>query len=184
MEHGEIWKDVVGFEEYFKVSNRGRIFGKRSGRVLKGSVNSGGYLTINTRFDNRSGETARFLIHRAVAEAFIEEPYDLKYLKDFSHYKIIPVNHKDGDKTNNAVENLEWCSYSDNSRHAVDIGLIVHQKGLENPNFKLNKDQVIYILDHYKPRHREFGARALGRKFGVSHEVVSRAYDFYSDGKL
>ena len=185
MEEEEIWKDVVGFEDYFMISSLGNLFSKRTSKLLKKNIHPHGYYTIATRIGGRFGQCFCFKLHRLVAEAFLDAPED--YLVDESEktfYKKVIVNHKDGNKLNNKVENLEWCSHKENSRHAVDIGLIVHRKGLENPNFKLNKDQVIYILDHYKPRHREFGARALGRKFGVSHEVVSSAYDFYSDGKL
>lgn len=177
----EIWKDVVGFEDYFKISNLGRVLGKRSSRILKGSVCSSGYISIHTRFGSRQGPTGRFLVHRAVAEAFLAPPpeYLLK-LKTTTFYGIVPVNHKDGDKFNNRIDNLEWCSYSENSSHAVLNGLTSHPKGLDNPLFKLTEEQVKYIVDNYKPRDSKFGSRALGRLFSVDHNAVLKAYKLYS----
>lgn len=90
----EIWKDVENYEEYYQISNYGRIRNKKQKRILKPSK-SGGYYHISLRYGNKK----EFLIHRLVAEAFIPNPYNYKY-----------VNHKDENKFNNFVENLEWCT--------------------------------------------------------------------------
>lgn len=112
----EVWKDVVGFEGRYQISSLGNmrsltrettykngniatIKGKPL-RVVKGSKN--GYLMITL------DSARRFTVHRLVAHAFLGTPGDDEKT----------VNHKDGDKTNNRVENLEWSSYGDNNRHA------------------------------------------------------------------
>jgi hypothetical protein len=111
----ETWKPVVGFEDRYRVSNLGRIKGLRPGKKYTGNhilteyVHSNGYVYI-CLYDNR-GHTIR--LHRVVAEAFIgTRPTGYQ------------VNHKDGDKANNRIENLEYVTASENAIHAVRLGLM------------------------------------------------------------
>lgn len=90
----EIWKDVADYEDYYQVSNLGRIRNKITHRILKPSK-SNGYYHISLRY----GSKKEFLIHRLVAKAFIPNPLNFSY-----------VNHKDENKLNNSAENLEWCT--------------------------------------------------------------------------
>lgn len=106
----EIWKDVKGLEGKYQVSNFGRVKSlhynqKNYSKVLKPQTNRCGYQTVNI------GKKVR-TIHRLVAIAFIPNPKEL-----------CQVNHKDGNKTNNHVQNLEWCSVSENNLHAYRTGL-------------------------------------------------------------
>lgn len=101
----EVWKNIKGFEHY-QVSRNGRIKSLRLGRMLKPSINHGGYLYV------RLNGSRHKKVHRIVAEAFIPNPY----LKP-------TVNHRDGNKQNNSVENLEWATYSENLFHAHKTGL-------------------------------------------------------------
>jgi len=114
---GEIWKDVKGYEGFYEVSNMGNVRSldriekfmrcgkitrrKKKGRILI-PVKRDEYLGVclSKRKTRKS-----YLIHRLVAEAFLPNPYDLPQ-----------VNHKDEDKNNNAVYNLEWCTakFNDN----------------------------------------------------------------------
>ena len=105
----EIWKDIVGYEGKYKVSNNGNIkatsynrMGKE--RILSGRI-TGGYSRI-ALYNN--GKVANKYVHRLVAEHFIQNP---------NNYK--EVNHIDGNKLNNHVDNLEWVSAKQNSTHAV-----------------------------------------------------------------
>ena len=98
----EIWKDKKDYEGLYQVSNLSRVksikFGKE--RILKPVTNSSGYLFVKLCKD---GKVKAFTVHRLVAEAFIPNPDNLPC-----------VNHKDECKSNNVVNNLEWCSYSYN----------------------------------------------------------------------
>ena len=110
----EIWKDVKGFEGIYQVSNLGRIKGlKRISkdhrylpeRILSGSLYSNGYIVVKLRYN---GMLKRTSIHRLVAEHFIPNPN-----------KYPCINHKDENKRNNKVENLEWCSQKYNSNYGT-----------------------------------------------------------------
>jgi len=78
------------------------------------------------------------------------------------------VNHLDGVKTNNNVENLEWVTPSENIKHAYDTGLSKPR----TQERKLSKEDVAYVVSAYTPYDREFGARALARKFCVDKNTI------------
>lgn len=101
---------VNGYSDRYLVTKSGVVFDFVKGRVLTRTVNSRGYLTVSLQ--DKSGNRKNIFLHRIVATAFISNP---------NHYPC--VNHKNGDKTDNRVENLEWCSYEDNINHAYVMGL-------------------------------------------------------------
>ena len=115
MNDSEVWKDVAGYEGLYKVSNKGNVFSverkdtlgrKRGGVKLRPSHNNtGGYLSVDL-YKNGIKEKKR--VHRLVAEVFIPNP---NYHSE--------INHKDENKTNNHVENLEWCTSKYNINHGT-----------------------------------------------------------------
>lgn len=170
----ELWRDVVGFEEYFKISSFGNLYSKRTNKILKQSINKNGYCQVSTRIGGRLGKSYCFKVHRIVAEAFFGEPSkELLEESKNTFYGKVCVNHKDGVKTNNRIENLEWISSQGNAKHAYDLGLSVPKKGLENPTSKLSQEDVLFIREKYTPYCSKFGARALANTFGVSHSTIS-----------
>lgn len=126
---------IKGFDGY-SVSEGGKVYSDKSkskGCEIKGWVNNSGYrqvrlYTLPDVYGNQ--DTTDPLVHRLVAEAFIPNPEG----------KPI-VNHKDGNKLNNRVENLEWCTASENLSHAYKLGL-ADIKGEKHPCCKLSEVQV------------------------------------------
>lgn len=101
----EVWKDIEGYKGLYQVSSWGRVKNYRSGRVLKCDKTTYGYLRV-TLVNN--GNIQHQLVHRLVAEAFIPNPENKPQ-----------VNHIDENKENNCVENLEWCTRSENMNHGT-----------------------------------------------------------------
>lgn len=133
----EEWKPIEGFGNYYEVSNLGRIRSKDrefNGKLFLGKLkkltetskrnNNQGYLC--TRIKDIDGKSKCLYVHILVAKTFLPNPYNK-----------ITVNHKDGNKHNNCVNNLEWCTYSENNKHAIDVGLRKKYVGfLKNYNEK------------------------------------------------
>ena len=100
----ENWKDIKGYEGIYQVSDRGRIKNVRTGRILKPML-AGAYLYVGFW---RNNHKKCYKIHRLVAEAFIPNPDNLPQ-----------VNHKDENKLNNNLDNLEWCTAKYNSNYGT-----------------------------------------------------------------
>lgn len=163
----EIWKDMVGYEEYFKVSNLGNVYSKRTNRLLKLTKSKTGYLCFSTRLGGRASKAILFRVHREVAKAFISVPDNLIGYENNNYYGIIPVNHVDGNKLNNIVSNLEWVTHKENTKHAMDIGLISREE-------KLTQEQIDYIIENYDPNNKKvYGKSALSRHLNCSRYIVS-----------
>lgn len=125
----EEWKDVVDYEDYFKISNFGRVFSKRSGKILSPG-SSGDYYSISTRLHGRKSKSICLKIHRMVAKTFLDKDENRHY-----------VNHIDGNKLNNRVDNLEWVTPSENIKHAFKNDLLKSNK-LYRKTTKLNWELV------------------------------------------
>lgn len=165
----EKWLDVVGFEDYFKVSNLGRVFSKRTNKVLKQGLSKTGYLVISTKIGGRCGKYYCLKVHRLVADTFLKNTYNKPF-----------VNHIDGNKLNNNVDNLEWCTAKENVQHAIETGLYDVEKRKIKGELKtlsnFNAEHLMFIKSNYKPKDRHFGARSLGRMFNVSHNTIIKTF--------
>jgi hypothetical protein len=123
----EQWKDIVGYEGFYQVSDKGRVrsvdrvvtqqgrgkafAGQRKGRILKQRAQNGGYMLVWLSKQDKKKKAVT--VHRLVAQAFIDNPNNYGF-----------VNHKDGHKNNNTVQNLEWCTKSQNTKHAYQNNLM------------------------------------------------------------
>lgn len=125
-------KTIEGFDDY-TITERGDILShkRQEQRKLKPDLNKEGYLRVVL---SSNGETFRYSIHRLVAIHFIQNPENKPF-----------VNHIDGNKQNNNVENLEWCDCSENTKHAFDNMLRVH--GENAPNAQLSDEVVIKVCE-------------------------------------
>lgn len=146
----------------FEISTYGRLKNVKTQYIYNPSVLSSGYYSVRTTLGKRNNKL-HILIHKAVAYTFLKNPNNLP-----------EVNHKDGNKLNNCVENLEWCTSHENQQHKYDIGLF--DKKLisyeNNHNAKLTFENVKYIRENYVPYSREFGSRAMSRKFNVDKTTI------------
>ena len=102
----EIWKDIEGYEGLYQISNMGRVKALKKGIIRKPRLGRG-YLYLNLC---KNGMKKTFKIHRLVAKAFIPNPQNLKC-----------VNHKDENKLNNVVYNLEWCTFKYNTNYGTSL---------------------------------------------------------------
>jgi hypothetical protein len=166
----EIWKFVDGYLNLYSVSNFGSV--KRNdgcvlrgkskvfvkGRVLSLKKHRDGYLNVNLSI-NGSQKTEG--IHRLVAKAFIPNP---KNKPD--------VNHIDGNKLNNCVENLEWATKSENSKHAWDSGLLSRDNILKNrkKKFFVSNEMIEIIKKEYVPYYNS--AKKLSEKYKLKYSAV------------
>lgn len=125
-----MWKQIVydGFETSYEVNENGEVRNGKTGYVLKLQPTKDEYYSVSLRVNNRPRMCR---VHRLVAMAFIPNPEN----------KPI-VNHKDGNRINNKVENLEWVTYSENTQHAVDTGLKPAAKTVEVAQYNLDGTKI------------------------------------------
>ena len=108
----EKWKPIKGYERY-EISSIGNVRNSKTGRILKKDKSRNYYEVVLSQ----QGKTKKYAIHRLVAEHFINNPKNKPQ-----------VNHKDGNKLNNNIENLEWVTVSENIKHSYTNGLQIHNQ--------------------------------------------------------
>ena len=162
-------KPIKGFEELYEISDDGYVITLQrqlptmqskytlNERKTKGFKNANGYLAFD--FRRRGGKVVP--VHRLVAQAFIPNPENKPQ-----------VNHINGIKTDNRVENLEWCTNSENQIHAFKNGL--QKNNFQHPNSKLSYDDVIYIKTHYQKGVLGKGMTCLAKKFNVCRSTIQQ----------
>lgn len=163
----EEWRSVVGYEGVYSVSSRGRVRrelggrGSTSGRILTCKVAPNRYLHVDLSFRDRK---RRYLIHRLVAMAFIGTPPNGDSV----------VNHLNGEKSDNRVANLEWCTVAENNRHAHRTGLAKSRplRGEQNGRAILSSEQVSAI----RRLKGIVGARDLALLTGVCRSAIQRIH--------
>lgn len=104
-----MWKDIPDWEQFYEVNEFGEVRSKKTGNLIAGDINSVGYYRICLYHNNKR---KRFFRHRLVAQLFLPNPNNLP-----------EVNHNDGNKSNNHVSNLVWCTRTENEREARRIGI-------------------------------------------------------------
>lgn len=126
----EFWKDIPGYEGYYKISTYGNIFGIKRGKPLSQFSDKRGYMRVNLCKNGK--RQYQLTVHRLIAKTFL--PYPPKKLKTWR----VEVNHKDENKLNNRIENLEWCEGEYNNEYGT------HR---ERSKLKMQKPIAQYKLD-------------------------------------
>ena len=174
----EMWKPAIGYEGLYEVSNTGRVRGlERTVSTPKGETKHirsaekvltdvHGYLYC---YLYKNGQGKRYAVHRLVAFAFLPNPGNKR-----------EINHLDGNKHNNCVENLEWVTRKENQRHAIQTGLWkqYERSGKKNPMYGKHhtesaKEKIAAV--HINTKHSEAAKEKMsrahkGRKFTDSHK--------------
>lgn len=151
-------KKIPFLNDYY-ITEDGEIFSSKRGRLkkLKSKIDTSRYLRIGLRDNN--GKERKYLVHRLVALTYIPNPCNLDY-----------VNHIDGDKLNNSVSNLEWCSFQENMSHAYRTGLKTNL-GMNNGRTILNED---IVKDIYLDLVEGKRVCDIAEKYGVSRSCISK----------
>ena len=154
----EEWRQVVGREGRYEVSNLGRVRTVH-GRILGQWANDQGYMLARVEHPRRC-----LRVHRAVAEAFVKNPEGKPF-----------VNHLDCIRSSNAATNLEWCTQAENLRHAASLGRLqkAYWKGKRSPNASLADEQVRQMRQLYAAGNISWSL--IGEIFGVSKRCAGRA---------
>lgn len=160
----EIWEEIPRCKGYYEVSNHGRVYSMErtitrydgrqqtfQGRILKHGKTKTGYHHVTC------GKIRQ--VHRLVAEAFLPNPENKRC-----------VNHKDGNKDNNHVDNLEWATHKENQQHASETGLASggSMPGSSHPCSKLSEKQVLAIRADTRRRANS----QLAREYRVSKVLI------------
>ena len=161
----EEYKDIQGYEGIYQVSNLGNVKSlartlqepsgkerKTKEKVLKSSLDNKGYPKLNLHLNNVR-ITRR--VHRLVALALIPNPEGKEQ-----------VNHINGDKTDNSTSNLEWCTGSENMKHAYDTGLKIPTRGERSKSAKLTNQDVLDI------RASSESTVALAKRYNVARQTI------------
>jgi hypothetical protein len=146
---------IKGFENY-AVDEQGNVFSlpkktRKGTRILKYNISNNGYAMLDLCKD---GKIKRFLVHRLIAETLLPNPDNKPQ-----------VNHKNGNKLDNRIENLEWNTRSENQKHSIQIGLRT-TNGEKNSQSKLTEQDVLYI------RNSKENGSILDKKFNISRSTI------------
>lgn len=166
----EIWKPVKGFEETYEVSSLGRIrsvdrvrycgngYVDKPSVILKQYVNVRGYWCVSL-YKNKKSHCR--VVHRLMAETFLE-----KGANDTE------VNHINGVKTDNFLENLEWVTHKENMRHAIESGLRSIKTGGNTHNASFTNEQAVEIRKMFSSGN--YSKSELARRYGVSFSTMGK----------
>lgn len=160
---GEVWKDVLGYEGYYLVSNKGRVCRilKNGKMELRKLIKRVIYYKVGLCVNNKVKQES---VHRMVATAFVPNPNNKPV-----------VNHIDANPLNNCAENLEWCTTAENLQHAINIGNL-KLRGTHNGQSILNEEKVREIrrlYDEEKLKVSEI-ARIFNIRYDTTYLVVKR----------
>jgi hypothetical protein len=159
----EKFKKLKGYEGCYEISNLGRVKSlKRKGvpkDIFKSTCTNPnhGYIDIQLRLNNKVSTKK---LHRLVAQTFLKNPLDLPV-----------VNHKDGNKINNVLDNLEWCTHKENILHAHKMGLTNMCRGNNHHNIKIKVEDLCKVFNMKKEGFKNY---EIAKIFDVNPATISK----------
>lgn len=168
----EVWKDIKGYEGIYQVSNLGKVRSldrivtysngakhKHLGSIINGYISHKGYRRVEL---SKNGKTIKFSVHRLVAKTFLPNPKNLPQ-----------VNHKDEDKTNNRVDNLEWCTckYNNNYGNRTKSSVQTYKHNSSIGKHVLRCDMNGNTIQEYRSTYE------VEKLFGSSHSYIKHCCD-------
>ena len=179
----EIWKDIPSYEGKYQISNFGNVkslhfSGTNTPHLLKLKNHKDGYKLVGLS-NGKSGDKSFFAVHRLVAQAFIPNPENKE-----------TVNHIDGNKANNHVDNLEWATFQENMIHSFKTGLRKYKYTGKShkPNYGkryngIYKSPILGLKGSKHPKHKEVSQYDLDGNFIKKFNSVAdacRMYNYFS----
>lgn len=166
-------KSVPNWEGKYSADECGKIYSDKTGKEMYTIKDKCGYLLVQF-FDSKEKKRKTYAVHRIIAKTFLGEKPNSEDT----------VNHIDGNKENNRVDNLEYVNRSEQMHHAYRLGL---KKPVYNSNQKLTIEQVLEIKARYKLGGRGNGAYSIAKSYGVSESCIlnivnERTYKWVNEG--
>lgn len=160
----EVWKNIPGFEELYQASTFGRIMNKQNNIILKEYSHYKGYKMVNLLTKEKY---KLYTVHRLIGLTFIEK------IKDKNQ-----INHKNGDKSDNRIFNLEWMNGSENCKHKFDIlGYKLPNRIKKEKQFKIKNDTKSKEVKQYdlnmKLVNTFYNSRLANKITGISYKCIS-----------
>jgi len=147
-------KKIPNFD--YAVAPDGRVWSYKTNKYLRPSLNHRGYCTINI---SNKEKKKNFLVHTLVAKLYIPNPKNLPQ-----------INHKDSNKQNNCVANLEWCTPLENMAHSFTVGTHKDIRGSKHFRAKLKEEDIPHIKEAYKAGETQ---TSIANRYGVTNPIIS-----------
>lgn len=156
MKQEEVWKELIGFDYKYIMNIYGDVINITNGKCVfvKKSLNGSGYYRVHLKINNKHKD---FVIHRLIAINFIPNPNNKP-----------EINHKNGIKSDNSIDNLEWVNRSENVLHAFRNKLKISAKGERHGRSKLTEEDVFNI----RKIGNSLSAYKVGKMFSVGHRAI------------
>ena len=162
----EQWKDIKGYEGLYQVSNLGRVKTIKTNKIRKLEKVRSGYLRVMLCKNNKS---ERFLVHRLVAEAFINNANNLP-----------EVNHKDENKLNNSADNLEWCSRNYNNNYGT------RNKKISESQYKkircIDTGEIFNSINEAAEKYNIHNSTLVHYLKGRGNSAAGYKWEYYKEG--
>jgi hypothetical protein len=145
----------LDYSDFYEISNLFNVRNIKTKIIRKMTITQKGYYQFLASFGSKKGQR-QLKLHKCIASTFIPNPENKPF-----------INHIDGNKTNNKLDNIEWCTGKENAQHAWDSGF-QNKRGKS----KLIGEIKTFIEENYIPRDKEFGAVALSKKYNTKPDNI------------